>query len=71
MKKLLASPLGSALKAFAVTILTMVLSLQTDLFSMDLVMVKTLVTAGVLSAIPPIINWLNPSYKGYGINKSE
>lgn len=70
MKKLLASPLGTALKAFIVTILTLLLSTD-DLFSMDAEMAKKLITAGLLSAFPVIINWLNPSYPGYGQNKEN
>ena len=64
--KLFASPVGSLLKAFIATIITLwLVELQqgTDLFSMDLTMVKKLLTGGVVSILPVIINWLNPSYK--------
>lgn len=69
MKKVMASPFGSFLKAFLATILTQYLiELQqgTDLFSMDILMVKKLITAGLVANIPVIINWLNPNYQGYG-----
>ena len=38
----------------------------TNLFSWDLAMVEKLLTAGVVSTLPIIINWLNPSDTRYG-----
>ena len=38
----------------------------TNLFSWDLAMVEKLLTAGVVSTLPIIINWLNPADERYG-----
>jgi len=38
----------------------------TNLFSWDLEMVEKLLTAGVVSTLPIIINWLNPADTRYG-----
>ena len=38
----------------------------TNLFSWDFAMVEKLLTAGVVSTLPIIINWLNPSDTRYG-----
>jgi len=37
-----------------------------NLFSWDLNMVEKLLTAGVVSTLPIIINWLNPADPRYG-----
>jgi hypothetical protein len=37
-----------------------------NLFSWNLEMVESLLTVGVVSVIPIIINWLNPSDTRYG-----
>ena len=68
MKQLLASPFGSFLKVFLSTILTMWIAMD-DLFVMDLHTLKALATAGIVSAMPVILNWINPAYKGYGAGK--
>jgi len=67
--KLLSTPFGTFLKAFAATVLTQYLiELQQghQLFTMDKVMIGKLITAGLISNLPVIINWLNPHYSGYG-----
>lgn len=72
MNKILATPFGSFIKAFAATVLTQYLiELQEghDLFTMDVAMTKKLLTAGVVANFPVIVNYLNPSYKGYGKGK--
>lgn len=69
MNKILATPFGTFLKAFVATILTQYLiELQqgTDLFSWDVLMVKKLLTAGLVANLPVIINWFNPNYNQYG-----
>ena len=38
----------------------------TNLFSWNLKMVESLLTVGVASTLPIIINWLNPSDTRYG-----
>ena len=37
-----------------------------NLFSWDLAMFEKLLTAGVVSTLPIIINWLNPADERYG-----
>jgi hypothetical protein len=66
------TPLGTFLKAFLATVLTQYLiELQqgTELFSWDMPMLQKLLTAGVVANLPSIINYLNPYYKGYGLDK--
>ena len=61
--KLLSTAFGTFLKAFTATVLTQYLiELQQghQLFTMDKVMVAKLITAGLVSNLPVIINWLNP-----------
>jgi len=69
MNKLFSSPLGSFLKAFIATTLTLYLvELQQghQLFSMDGTMIQKLLTGALVANLPVIINWLNPHYEGYG-----
>jgi hypothetical protein len=69
MEKLFSSPLGSFLKAFIATTLTLYLvELQQghQLFSMDGIMLQKLLTGALVANLPVIINWLNPRYEGYG-----
>lgn len=68
--KLLSTPLGTFLKTFVSTVLTLwliELSNGTTLFSLDYEMIEKLATGGVVSALPVIINWLNPNYTQYGV----
>ena len=72
--KLLSTPFGTFLKAFAATVLTQYLiTLQEghQLFTMDRAMIEKLLTAGIVSNLPVIINWLNPHYQGYGVNENS
>ena len=64
-----AKPLGSFLKAFLATILTLwLVELQQghQLFDGTWTMAKKLLTGGVIANLPVIINWLNPKYTNYG-----
>jgi hypothetical protein len=73
IQTIMASPLGSFIKGFLGIILAMwvaELSNGHDLFSMDIVMVKKLIVAGIIPNIHILINWLNPEYKGYGVGKN-
>lgn len=65
MQKLLASPFGTFIKVFLSTILTMWIAMD-DLWAMDMHTLKSLASAGVVSAMPVILNYLNPQYKNYG-----
>lgn len=67
--KFLNSVIGSWLKVFITALLTtylMMLSEGHTLFSWDLAMVEKLLTAGIVSMLPVIINWLNPLDNRYG-----
>lgn len=69
LKTTLTKPLGTFLKAFISTVLTLYLiELQNGhvLFDGSMDMVKKLLTGGLVANLPVIINWLNPAYKGYG-----
>lgn len=69
MKKLLATPFGSFLKAFVVAILTIMMANYTDNKAVcnDWACWKTLLIAAAFSVVPVIINYLNPKYTQYGI----
>lgn len=72
MKKILTTPAGTFLKGFFSIILSLWLVELTnghDLFTFDIVMVKKLVTAGIVANLPVLINWINPNYTAYGPNK--
>lgn len=72
LNKTLTTPFGSFVKVFVATILTQYLiELQNghDLFSWDIPMIKKLLTAGVISNLPVIVNYLNPQYQHYGKGK--
>lgn len=69
VQKGLAGPFGTFVKAFVATLLTQYLiELQDgrELFTWDVMMLQKLCTAGLVSNLPVIINWLNPAYKNYG-----
>ena len=60
---------ASWLKVFASAVLgAYLIELQNgvNLFSWNLEMVESLLTVGVVSMIPIIINWLNPADDRYG-----
>lgn len=67
--KFMSTPLGGLLKHFIFIVLTQYLiELQNghNLFTLDVKMLNKLTTAGVVSCLPVILNWLNPHYKNYG-----
>jgi len=69
LKKLLNTWYGSYAKVFLASVLTVLLaelSQGYNLFSMDWVMGKKLIAAGVVSLLPIIINALNSEDKRYG-----
>lgn len=70
MQNFLNSPAGSWLKVFVSGILGLVLTNVlngADIFSMDW---KSILSGGIASVIPVIINWLNPNDTRYGSNKN-
>lgn len=69
MKQLLTTPVGTFIKGFLSIVLAMwvaELANGHDLFSMDIVMIKKLIVAGLVPNIHVLVNWLNPNYTGYG-----
>lgn len=68
MKRLMASPLGTFIKAFLTTMLSMAI-VDGDLFSIDFEGLKNMVNVAMVSTLPIIINWINPNYKNYGAGK--
>lgn len=61
--------IGSWLKVFLTTVLSLYLATGKGLFDMDFESIKNLVSAGFASLIPVIINSLNPNDPRYGKNK--
>jgi len=61
---------GSYLKVFLTVVLSQYLAMGIGIFDLDAESVKTLVSAGIASMIPVIINSLNPNDTRYGKNKS-
>ena len=69
MQDFLNTAVGSWLKVFISSILTAWLLMLTNgqqLFSWDLQMVENLLTVGVVSTLPIVINYLNPKDTRYG-----
>ncbi len=74
LQTLFASPLGTFIKGFLSIVLAMwvgELSNGHDLFSMDIVMTKKLIVAGIIPNAHILLNWLNPAYQNYGNDKSS
>jgi hypothetical protein len=66
---LAATPLGTWLKVFISAILTQFMigiGNGHDLFTWDLEMAKSFLTAGFIAVIPVVINYLNPKDERYG-----
>lgn len=68
--KFMTTPFGSYLKVFLSTILAMYIAEGTDLWSIDLPMLKKFGSAGIASCIPVLYNALNPKYTNYGRKKT-
>lgn len=69
LSKFMTTPLGGLLKHFVFIVLTQYLiELESghNLFTLDNAMVNKLLTAGIVSCLPVILNWINPNYKNYG-----
>lgn len=74
LAKFLSTPIGSWLKVFVAVILSTWLGELAnghDLFVFDIVLAKKLVMAAVVSTLPTIINYLNPTDPRYGSNKIQ
>jgi hypothetical protein len=72
MSKLFASPLGTFLKAFLATVLSLIMVEynRTGTICLTKECFIDLLMAGVISIIPVIMNYLNPEYKGYGVGSN-
>lgn len=68
MKKVLASPFGSWLKAFLAVSFTIFLSQYTNNGELCFTQkcITDLIMGALISTAPVLLNWLNPNYKGYG-----
>ena len=75
MKTFLATPLGSFVKGFSSILLAMyvseIVTAGTIFMPVTKDLISKLVIAGVVPNIQILINWINPEYKNYGINKTE
>lgn len=67
-RKLMASPIGTFLKVFMSTVLTMWIAMD-NIFAVDVTALRAIISAGVVSAMPVVLNYLNPEYKNYGVGK--
>lgn len=69
-RKLMASPLGTFLKVFLSTVLTMWIAMD-NIFAVDVTALRAIISAGVVSAMPVVLNYLNPEYKNYGVGAAQ
>lgn len=60
------TPIGSAFKAFIAVVLAAAIADFVNVGNISLTNWETWVIAGLASAAPSIINWLNPSDPRYG-----
>lgn len=64
------SPFGSALKVFLAVALTLLVADWTGHGAIDFESWQTWIIAGLASALPIIVNWLNPADFRYGRNSN-
>lgn len=69
-RKLMASPIGTFLKVFLSTVLTMWIAMD-NIFAVDVIALRAIISAGVVSAMPVVLNYLNPEYKNYGVGAAQ
>lgn len=60
------SPLATALRAFVAVVLAMVIAQWTQTGTIAFDKWQTWVIAGLASAVPVLVRWLNPSDKSFG-----
>lgn len=68
---LASTPLGSAFKAFVAVVLAAAVADFVNFGNISLGNWETWVIAGLASAAPTVINWLNPQDPRYGKVRSE
>ena len=66
----MASPIGTFLKVFLSTVLTMWIAMD-NIFAVDVMALRAIISAGVVSAMPVVLNYLNPEYKNYGVGAAQ
>ena len=67
MKDFLAtSPLGTAVKTFVAVVLDMLVADWVSAGAISLDRWQSWVIAGLVSAVPVVVNWLNPADTRYG-----
>lgn len=60
------TPLGTALKTFVAVVLSLAVADFVSSNTVDLAHWQTWIVAGLASAIPVVVNWINPSDPRYG-----
>lgn len=67
ISKIMASPFGSFLKAFAVAFLSLLAARYKDeTLVWNIQALFDIVLASLFAVVPVIINYINPEYKNYG-----
>lgn len=66
INRFLNTPLGSAIKIFIAVMLTMIVADWTNHGRIDFESWQTWVIAALASAVPVVVNWLNPLDHRYG-----
>jgi|APCry1669188910_1035180.scaffolds.fasta_scaffold39368_2 ABC-type molybdate transport system permease subunit len=65
------TPLGTALKTFVAVLLAGVIGSWSTDGAISFDKWQTWVIAALVSALPVITNWLNPSFTAYGVQKAS
>ena len=63
---LASSPLATAARVFVATVLAMAVADWTKVGAIDFANWQPWVIAAATSALPVVVNWLNPAYTSYG-----
>jgi hypothetical protein len=69
MNKFFNTMLGSWVKVFITVVLAQYMAMGISIFDLDIESIKCLLSSGVASLIPVIINYLNPNDPRYGPKK--
>lgn len=64
------SPIASFVKVFVAVVLGAAVADWASSGSIDFANAQTWIIAALVSALPPVINWLNPVYPLYGRGKA-
>lgn len=69
MNKFFNTMVGSWVKVFITVVLAQYMAMGISIFELDIESIKCLVSSGIASLIPVIINYLNPNDPRYGSKK--